>query len=48
VARGPLAGRNLYWCPTCQPTPTSTAETRCAKRAVPGASVPTPRTRLQE
>jgi endonuclease VIII len=19
VARGPLAGRNLYWCPTCQP-----------------------------
>ncbi|MFL6117290.1 MAG: zinc finger domain-containing protein, partial [Catenulispora sp.] len=28
VARGPLAGRNLYWCPTCQPTPTSTAETR--------------------
>ena len=20
VARGPLAGRNLYWCPTCQPT----------------------------
>ena len=21
VARGPLAGRNLYWCPTCQPPP---------------------------
>jgi endonuclease-8 len=21
VARGPLAGRNLYWCPSCQPTP---------------------------
>jgi endonuclease VIII len=20
VARGPLAGRNLYWCPVCQPT----------------------------
>jgi endonuclease-8 len=20
IARGPLAGRNLYWCPTCQPT----------------------------
>ncbi|MEU8814347.1 DNA-formamidopyrimidine glycosylase family protein [Actinoplanes sp. NPDC048796] len=19
IARGPLAGRNLYWCPTCQP-----------------------------
>jgi endonuclease-8 len=19
VARGPLAGRNLYWCPACQP-----------------------------
>ena len=19
VARGPLAGRNLYWCPVCQP-----------------------------
>lgn len=22
VARGPLAGRNLYWCPTCQPPAT--------------------------
>ena len=21
IARGPLAGRNLYWCPTCQPQP---------------------------
>jgi endonuclease VIII len=21
IARGPLAGRNLYWCPSCQPTP---------------------------
>jgi len=21
VARGPLAGRNLYWCPSCQPPP---------------------------
>jgi endonuclease-8 len=21
IARGPLAGRNLYWCPTCQPLP---------------------------
>ncbi|UQU65994.1 Fpg/Nei family DNA glycosylase [Couchioplanes caeruleus] len=22
VLRGPMAGRNLYWCPTCQPEPT--------------------------
>jgi len=21
IARGPLAGRNLYWCPSCQPAP---------------------------
>ncbi|MEU4687623.1 DNA-formamidopyrimidine glycosylase family protein [Actinoplanes sp. NPDC023714] len=25
VARGPLAGRNLYWCPTCQPAITAPA-----------------------
>jgi endonuclease-8 len=23
IARGPMAGRNLYWCPTCQPAVTS-------------------------
>jgi endonuclease-8 len=27
VSRGPLAGRNLYWCPICQP-PVTTARTR--------------------
>ena len=21
IARGPMAGRNLYWCPVCQPAP---------------------------
>ena len=29
VARGPMAGRNLYWCPTCQPvTPSPRARRR--------------------
>jgi len=27
VARGPLAGRNLYWCPHCQPLPDSARKT---------------------
>jgi endonuclease VIII len=35
VARGPLAGRNLYWCPSCQPVtapakPTAPARPRAA------------------
>jgi endonuclease-8 len=25
IARGPMAGRNLYWCPTCQPVTTPAA-----------------------
>jgi endonuclease-8 len=29
IARGPMAGRNLYWCPTCQPV----AAPRRARRA---------------
>jgi endonuclease-8 len=32
IARGPLAGRNLYWCPSCQPTPSTTAG-RAGRRA---------------
>jgi len=32
IARGPLAGRNLYWCPACQP-----AATAPAAPATPGA-----------
>jgi endonuclease-8 len=31
IARGPLAGRNLYWCPSCQPPPR--ARKRAAARA---------------
>jgi endonuclease-8 len=27
IARGPLAGRNLYWCPNCQPTPAAARTT---------------------
>lgn len=26
IARGPMAGRNLYWCPTCQPVTAPAAE----------------------
>jgi endonuclease-8 len=31
IERGPLAGRNLYWCPTCQPVP---SPPRQVKRAL--------------
>jgi endonuclease-8 len=39
IARGPMAGRNLYWCPTCQPTVTAARPTT-RKPATP----PAPRT----
>ncbi|WP_412737250.1 Fpg/Nei family DNA glycosylase [Krasilnikovia sp. MM14-A1259] len=32
VARGPLAGRNLYWCPTCQPEATAGPAARPSRR----------------
>ncbi|WP_229071341.1 DNA-formamidopyrimidine glycosylase family protein [Actinoplanes sp. DH11] len=32
VARGPLAGRNLYWCPTCQPEPSRPSAVRARRR----------------
>ncbi|WP_412752737.1 Fpg/Nei family DNA glycosylase [Krasilnikovia sp. M28-CT-15] len=32
VARGPLAGRNLYWCPTCQPEATAGPAARPVRR----------------
>ena len=35
VARGPLAGRNLYWCPTCQPAPRRAPRARTAAAASP-------------
>jgi endonuclease-8 len=33
VARGPLAGRNLYWCPSCQPAPAAAKPARSAVAA---------------
>jgi endonuclease-8 len=30
IARGPLAGRNLYWCPSCQPAPVAARPSRRA------------------
>lgn len=38
IDRGPLAGRNLYWCPSCQPEPAPTATPRArptVKKTVP-------------
>jgi endonuclease-8 len=42
IARGPLAGRNLYWCPTCQPAVTAPAAPRGtpAARTRPGSAAP--------
>jgi endonuclease VIII len=34
IARGPMAGRNLYWCPTCQPAVTA-ARPRPRTRTAP-------------
>jgi endonuclease VIII len=39
IARGPLAGRNLYWCPVCQPavvTASAAVPPRPAARTKPG------------
>jgi endonuclease-8 len=33
VARGPLAGRNLYWCPTCQPATAVKVKVRASRKA---------------
>ncbi|WP_430788376.1 Fpg/Nei family DNA glycosylase [Actinoplanes sp. G11-F43] len=30
IARGPMAGRNLYWCPSCQPPPVTPSRRRSA------------------
>ena len=38
IDRGPLAGRNLYWCPTCQADPTAPPPARTGRRrAQPGS-----------
>jgi endonuclease-8 len=39
IARGPLAGRNLYWCPVCQPAAVT------ASAAVPPRPTPPPAAR---
>ena len=37
IARGPLAGRNLYWCPSCQTVPAA-RRTRTTKAPAAGAA----------
>ena len=41
VDRGPLAGRNLYWCPTCQADPSAPPAGRKARRTARPAGSPT-------
>ena len=38
IMHGPLAGRNLYWCPTCQPVPKKRAAARRKPAARPAAA----------
>jgi endonuclease-8 len=41
IARGPLAGRNLYWCPSCQPLPRGRRRPAAGRpRAQPAAERP--------
>jgi endonuclease-8 len=43
IARGPLAGRNLYWCPSCQPTPAAGRPRRRAAARTAPVPAPAPR-----
>jgi endonuclease-8 len=45
IARGPLAGRNLYWCPSCQPPPAAARPTRRPVGRTAPAPAPVPAAR---
>jgi endonuclease-8 len=45
VLRGPMAGRNLYWCPTCQAVPPAPRKSRVRARKAPARAAKKPAAR---